>query len=92
MWVKMVSHIWFATGPGSLVEAGCRKFDCAHPTPLRGEAPGCEKLQDPTLGLQNFWNWLRVPQPAWRPRTAGSCSWAVQTPLDAMEELGKAGV
>jgi hypothetical protein len=92
MWVKMVSHVQFATGSGPLVEAGYRKFDCVHPMPSRGGALGCEKLQDPILGVRNFWNWLRVPQPAQGPRTAGSHSWAAQTPLDAAEELVKAGV
>ena len=37
MWVKMVPHVWPATGLGLLMEAGCGKFEAKGPHSSGGE-------------------------------------------------------
>lgn len=48
VWIKMVTHVWSATGLGPLLEAGCRSFDCSFSMLLQGGGvcvSGCEKPQ-----------------------------------------------
>lgn len=86
----MVFHIWSATGLGPLMEAGCRKFDCVHPTLLPGGHLTMRSLRSPLRG-----NVPRQPagsvgsRAARRPGMTSSSSWTRQTSLDVSEEQKK---
>lgn len=67
----MVACIQPAIGLGLLMEAGHRKFDYVYPKLTGRWAAGCEKSQDPALGVgrrslrspSNCWSFLSGPGP-----------------------------